>query len=227
MSGAPPDLSGPDIHERLPGEPAKAFGWFEAFCRLGPGRTVKELAENAKRTPQHFYRLASTWQWGDRALSYDRARRRKLDADVHEQLVRVHLMELANSRGFFHWVGRFLTAMTDEKLEAMKPNEIARWAQVASALARGPLGEPDQRIALGTVGEDGGFRPIAAMSEAERRAELGSLLADIGARVAAGEVIEDEDALLAFLAIPPPRSPVEDSAGVSTAAPAPDDTTAT
>lgn len=219
---APPDLSGPDIHERLPGETAKAFGWFGEFCDLGPGRTIKEMAENTKRSPQHFYHLASKWQWGERALSYDRAQRRKREADVHEQLVRVHLMLLANARGMLHWSGRYLHQMDDERLAVMKPNEIARWASTAAAIARGPLGEPDQRVALGTMDEGGAFRPIASMTESERRAELGSLLADIGARVAAGEVIEDEDALLAFLAIPPPRAPAETAAPGTAAAAAGD-----
>lgn len=204
-----PDLTGPDIHERQPGEPLKAFGWFEEFCALGPGRTIKEMAEKSKRTASSFYSLASKWRWGERALSYDRAQRRKLDADVHAQLVRVHLMLLANARGMLHWSGRYLSNMDDDRLAAMKPNEIARWASTAATIARGPLGEPDQRVALGTTDANGSFRPIASMTETERRAELGSLLADIGARVAAGEEIEDGDALLAFLAIPPPRPAAE------------------
>jgi hypothetical protein len=197
----------PDIFERLPGEPAGAYSYFMAFCEMGPSRKIKDLAEKVKPTTAYLYRLSSSWTWADRCAAYDRDAERRVHADIHAQRVRVALMQLAVARGLLQWPARYLMQMDDTKLAAMTPTEIARWANTGSVLAKTPLGEPDQRIALGTVDEQGSFRPMASMSDAERRQELAEMIAATAERFRAGEVLDDEEALFAFLAIPGPRVP--------------------
>lgn len=196
------DDLGPDIFDRLKGEPAKAYGYFQLFCEEGPGRKIKKLSEKVGLSTQYFYKLASTWQWSERAAAYDRAEDLAVHVEIRSQRVRLARQQLAVSAGLFHWAARYITKMTDERMTEFTPTEVSRWANTASTLARAALGEPDQRIAIGTGDEMGGFRPLSHMTETERRAELGQLLADIGKRFAAGEPVADEDALLALLASP-------------------------
>lgn len=192
----------PPIYDRLTAEPLNAYGYFGQYLALGEGREVKELAKKVKPTASYLYRLAAKWQWHERAAAYDRAEAGKVAAEVRAARVRLSRQQLAVSAGMLSWSARFLAAMTEEKMLAMSASEVARWSKTAVDLGRAALGEPDARIAVGTSGTDGSFRPLAGMGDADRRAELGECLAELGARIAAGELVEDEDALLALLAGP-------------------------
>jgi len=195
---------GPDLFDRFPGEPVKAYAYFKQFCEMGPGRKVKKLSEKVNKSTAYFYKLASGWQWKARAAAYDAAEDQAVQIEIRAQRVRLSRQQLAVATGYFHWTARYLSRMTDDKLDEMTPGEVAKWTTAASTLFRVALGEPDQRIALGTGDAMGGFRPLAQMSEGERRAELGTLLADIGRRFANGEQFAgtDEEALLALLSAP-------------------------
>jgi len=197
-----PDPLEPDAYERLPGEPAAAYGYFTTFCQLGPGRKIKDLAEKVKPSRTYLYRLASEWGWKERAAAYDRNEDRAVHLQVRAARVQLARQYLAVSAGMLVHSARYVAAMTPEKLAEMTPNEIARWSKTAVELGRAALGEPDTRIAVGTEDADGTFRPLAGMGDADRRAELGACLEELGARIRAGEMVEDTDGLIALLAGP-------------------------
>jgi len=201
------DQLGPEIWERYAGEPANAYGYFVAFCELGKGRKIKDLAEKVKKTAPYLYRLSSRWNWSVRAGAKDLDDARQRDYRLMDEFVKIEAQKVLTARAMLHWVTQFLNTMTMEKLGEMTANEVAKWAATANTLARSPFGEPDHRVTI-TRGETApaAFRPISGMTPAERQAELGALLRGVGERMAAGEIINaDEDDLAALLAIPAQR----------------------
>lgn len=204
----PENQLGPEIWERYPGEPVKAYSYFLTFCSLGPGRKISDLAEKVKKSVQYLYRLSSEWNWAVRSNAKDLDEERRRSIEVRQQAVAVYMAQLLVSRGMLHWATRYLSQMNDDKLKEMTPTEVARWAATAASLGRSTLGEPDQRIhhTIESHTTPAGFRPISTMTDAERRAELGELLKDIGDRVRSGEILPDEEALYGLLAIPEQRA---------------------
>lgn len=194
------DVLEPDAFERLAGEPSAAYTHFMAFCQLGPGRKVKKTAENGNISPSRLYTLASKWQWSERAAAFDRDRERTVQAEVHEQSVRLRRIQMAVAAAMLRSSMQNLAAMTKDKSEALTPTEVARWSKTANDLARGALGMPDQTIVVGTTDSAGAFAPLAGMDDAQQRAELGACLIEIGTRIRAGDSVADEDELMKLIA---------------------------
>jgi hypothetical protein len=56
--------------ERMPDEPARAYALFEGYLGLGPGRSLRQLADMGGASLAYLKELSSRWRWRRRAAAY-------------------------------------------------------------------------------------------------------------------------------------------------------------
>jgi len=60
----------PEPWERGPNEPPRAYSLFEEYLALGPGRSLRQLADTGTASVAYLKELSSRWRWRERAAAY-------------------------------------------------------------------------------------------------------------------------------------------------------------
>lgn len=63
--------AGEPVWHRRNDEPAKAYGHFRAYCKLGVGRSLMRLAFQLGCSQQNVQKMSSKFAWQERARAYD------------------------------------------------------------------------------------------------------------------------------------------------------------
>ena len=63
----------PILPDKLPTESAKAYAAFVAYCELGPGRGVRDVAQQLGKSATLIGRWSAQHSWQSRVAEYDRA----------------------------------------------------------------------------------------------------------------------------------------------------------
>jgi hypothetical protein len=83
----------PEPWERQPDEPDSSWRFFVIYRDLGPGRTLREVAEKAERSRTVIEGTSREWSWQKRARAWDAEldkRRRESAGDEIEKMSRRH-----------------------------------------------------------------------------------------------------------------------------------------
>jgi hypothetical protein len=163
--------------ERLEGETEKAWIGFEAFRKLGPGRSVDEAfrrywmrpgnrrnsaGETKEKTPPYFSHWAVQYQWRSRAAAWDEevaalARDQELDRELrekareHEEEIRQRQLWKEEARAARtvarRLLMRALQGIDAQEIEGLSVREILPHMQRISTLLE--VGQRLERMALG------------------------------------------------------------------------------
>jgi hypothetical protein len=122
-------------------EPAKHYGFFRAYLEAGPGRNMRELAEQLGVKYPNVRNVAYRHFWTERARAWDEHLARVSDdewrKDARELTAQQRKTSMKLARAFDAWVDK---SMEDGTLAGMKPAEWVRlWeAALKAGVARVP-----------------------------------------------------------------------------------------
>lgn len=145
-----------DPWERQPREPARAFAYFTQYLRLGPGRTVRRLAQIVDKTATNLHRIARDWDWDRRASAWDAAE----DTEYRHQAVAARIQArkdidavastmLSICGAQLALLARKATAATAAgKPLDISPNELTRMVEVAAKLRLSVAGDVTDRVQI-------------------------------------------------------------------------------
>lgn len=192
-----------DPWEQQPGEPDRAFGFFQAYLQLGRTRTSRKTTEklnnqareagagtlSAEAVQQYSYR----YRWPERAAAFDAHMDAQWRAALHEhgrRMVQEHLK-----------AGKKLLEAAQEALgvldvHELAPGDVAKFFDLYSKLTRVALGEPEHSVAV--TGAHGGPVQITAVPEDEvsREAQMRAATLELAKRLGTGAVELDDEAVL-------------------------------
>lgn len=85
-------------------EPKKAFIYFQEYLNLGPGRKLREVAENTGKSNRYIKKLSYTWDWVERANDYDmflmEENKREFEEETRERYKLANSVSLEVLRAF-------------------------------------------------------------------------------------------------------------------------------
>lgn len=90
---APPVQTAPLPSSRLPKEGTKAYAAFQAYCQLGPERSLTLVAQGVDKNRQLMGRWSARYHWQERVATYDREQ-----AEVDRQAAAQAALERARVR---------------------------------------------------------------------------------------------------------------------------------
>jgi hypothetical protein len=164
----------PHPFDQQPGEPILWFARFEAFRRLGPGRSIlavynaepgKARKGPADSAPGAWKQAAAEWRWSERAEAWDQAQLRTARDEESEALAEMRRRHMAAALGAQGLAGRRLGQM----LERAKAEPLyLEGLSVRDLLALFEFGLTQERLARGeptSISEqrDGAAREAAVL----------------------------------------------------------------
>jgi hypothetical protein len=200
-------------------EPPRAHALFERYLALGPGRSLRALAQGGAGSYSYLKKLSSLWRWHDRAASWQvrlqqtgavdavalagEARERQLkDALALQQLARAQLSR---------WIGRDREG-TLRLLRRLSPHQVARfWAtgyRLESLLLPVPSPEApvaaDRKLREARYAQEEGTQPVEHLVLLDELAALVALLRKAG--LSRGQLTQRYAQLLRWLWLPEEES---------------------
>jgi hypothetical protein len=184
--------------DRMPGESENSYVHFLTYRDLGQDRTIAKAADRAHKSRDHFHRIATQWQWINRAGAWDVEQHRLFSAKAADQ--RTEMIE-RHAR-----LGRSIMSIVEARLltipiDALTPLELSRLAEVASKLERSSWAEETsmRRRAGGASTVDG--VDLTHLDEAARVARMEALRGELDRRIKARRALssatQDGDAVAA------------------------------
>lgn len=166
--------------DRMPGESESAYAHFLSYRDLGQDRTIARAADRAHKSRDHFHRLATQWQWINRASAYDTEMHRLFTAKAADERREMILRHAKLARNIMSIVeARLLTIPIDE----LTPTELSRLLEVAAKMERASWNEETAIRARGASTIDG--VDLAHLDEGQRVARLEALRAELDRRITA------------------------------------------
>jgi hypothetical protein len=154
-------------YDQQPGEPMLWFARFEAFRRLGPGRSIlavynaepgKARKGPADSAPGAWKQAAAEWRWSERAEAWDQAQLRTARGEESEALAEMRRRHMAQGQGLQKGGAVALTTLLadKERLAALPVRDLIALIQAGTALERQARGEPDQVLKHQHADAEGG-----------------------------------------------------------------------
>lgn len=131
--------------ERQPGETPTQYSRFHAYLEAGPQRKVTTTADELGAARATLHQLSSLMRWRERAELYDAEQQRIRRARQAADAERFREAEARIAAGMLGEVGKALRRLQSD---AIPPEQVPRWAEVASKLGRLAYGEPSDLVAL-------------------------------------------------------------------------------
>ena len=180
--------------DRMPGESETTYAHFLTYRDLGQDRTIARAADRAHKSRDYFHRMATQWQWINRAGAYDTEAHRLFAAkaaDARKEMIERHAKLARNIMSVVE--ARLLTIPIDE----LTPMELSRLAEVAAKIERASWAEETAIRARGASTIDG--VDLSHLDESQRVQRLEALRAELDRRikarrsltVSAGSVIDE------------------------------------
>lgn len=176
---------GRDPWERQPSESDTMYTSFSRYLALGSARTLAKAAQVLTKNPSYLRGVAAQYRWADRAASWDREQDRSF---IEQMAADRRQVARAQLRVGTQFIAKVVARLETLDVETLRPQDLARFADVAIKLQNSGLGLPDRTVLVtGDPTQPVAVADVTATPLAQRREMLEAAMAEMKRRMGTGD----------------------------------------